>query len=204
MSYKTILELFPNPTELRKRAILFDKINSVLGIEQTVFSENFNNQGYERYFWEDGAGNEANIIFKADGVNPEAVLVYGYDHESIFNYYDSDNKQIVFDGVPESFLPLLENGSLVWSWDTGSEKKVYATTAIWRDKNDNEWHINPEFVKQAEDEQENGGFNYFFKLFMRPLDAERVKKEYADRGYEDSDLAAVEETFNTYYKEPLS
>lgn len=200
MTYKTILNLLPDPAEIRSRAIVLAKIDEKLGLGETTFTKNFNRKGSDRYFWEDGAGNEANIIFKADGKNDNAILMFAYDHECAFNYFgEEDAHQIIFDGLPETFAHLLTGSELKWDWDDSANKQVWATTAVWHTPENNKWEMNPAFAEEAIKANDEGGFNYAFELFMRPFSSHRVIKEYEDLGYEVESLDVIKKIFKKYY-----
>lgn len=200
MTYKTILNLLPDPVEIRNRAIVLAEIDEKLGLGEITFTENFNQKGADRYFWEDGSGNEANIIFKADNKNDNAVLMFAYDHECAFNYFGEENPhQIIFDGLPESFSHLLAANELKWDWDDSANRQVWATTAVWYTPENNKWEMNPVFAEEAIKANDEGGFNYAFELFMRPFSSHRVIKEYQDLGYEIESLDVIKQVFKKYY-----
>lgn len=202
MTYETILQTLPEPNELKKRAILFAKIEEHLGENRSTFIKDFNGNGSDLYFWEDGAGGEAHIVFKADGSNDDAALMFSYDDESAFNIYGSDKtKQLAFKGIPADFKYLLNEEKLKWNWDDDEDKIVYATSAAWKLHSAEEWQASPEFIELSNQEGENGGFLYAFKLFMRPLDDVRVIKEYADLGYPEESLKEIKAIFQKYYTE---
>jgi len=200
MTYDAIFKILTDPADLRKRALMLTEVDKQVGLGMASFTKNFNGKGSDRYFWEDGAGNEGNIIFKADGVNDDSILIFAYDHESFFNFYDNnaEEKQIVFNGIPASFKHLLEGDELKWDWEKET-KIVYATSAIWHEHNDTTWHINPDFAEQVEKEGENGGFLYVFDLFTRPLDSERLVKTYEDFGYSQEELTKIEDVYKKFY-----
>jgi hypothetical protein len=200
MTYEAILKTLPEPAELRRRAILFSKIEEHLGENRASFTENFTGNGSDLYYWEDGSGTEAHIVFKADGEHDDSVLMFAYDHESSFNVYGDDKEnQLAFKSIPNTLAPLLDEDKLKWDWDKDVDKIVYATVAAWKLHDSSEWSASPEFIEQSKKEGESGGFVYTFELFMRPLDEVRITKEYADLGYTEEALAEIKEVFHTYY-----
>jgi len=173
-----LVRLLPEPEELLERAKIFAKIDD--GAE---FSENYNENGADRYYWEDGSGGEANIIFKADGKHIDSVLMFVYDHESEFNTYSESFLQIAFDSLPASIENLIAEDYLKWSWDKGSEEHVvYATAAIWREHGDAEWRFSPILFTAFAEEGEDGGFDYGFDRFTLPLEADAFIRFYEERG----------------------
>lgn len=200
MTYEAILKTLPEPAELRRRAILFAKIEEHLGENRSSFTENFNGKGSDLYYWEDGSGTEAHIVFKADGEHDDTVLMFAYDHESSFNVYDDDKEnQLAFKSIPTILAPLLDEDKLKWSWDKDEDKIVYATAATWKLHESETWEASPEFIQQSDAEGESGGFLFAFELFTRPLDDIRVTKEYADLGYTKDALKEIKDIFYNYY-----
>ena len=157
----------PDPKTLRKRADELVRMDEDDKNGEDSLELNYNARGSDRYFWEDGAGQEANIIFKADGENDDSVLVYAYDHESAFNVYGEDAPQLAWSDLPKVFNPLLEEDYLKWDFDDIEEpRRVQATVAIWREHGDTEWQVSPNFLEQVNNVQDNGGFKYAFKNFF--------------------------------------
>jgi len=162
--FAAILETLPKAEELRSRAEQLSKTND------DVTFESF--EKFDRYFWEDGAGNEAYIIFRADGVNEDSILMFAYDHESSWNYYDSDITDfIVFHGLPDDFKHLLNEPKLKWEWDTSEpdeDKVVQATAVAWLEHGSEMWEASDDFVEQVSEKSDNGGFTYVFSHILNP------------------------------------
>lgn len=161
------IALMPEPQELLAKAKeLLDADYENKGGDN-YFTPNFNGKGSDRYMWEDGGGQEVNIIFKADGKNEDSILAYAYDHESVFNVYSQDKPILAFEEIPESMKHLLEGEELKWEWDDmENPKRVHATVAIWREPGDTSWHIGEKFLEAVEKEKDTGGFKYGFQSFF--------------------------------------
>ena len=204
--FNELVSKLPDYKELARRAALFAAIDNSIGYAQdNGIVKNYNKNNSDRYFWEDGGGQEANIIFKADGINDDSILIFGYDHESYFNAYAAEKGEkystvIAFDELPEEFNHLINEDYLKWSWDTSTDdKKVQATCAIWQRHGISEWNASSTFLKAMTDEKDDGGFNYCFEKFTLEPTLENIKSYYVDHGHEDSELLEIEKIYNTFY-----
>jgi len=161
------IALIPEPKALLAKAKELLNADDEEKAGENYFTSNFNGKGSDRYMWEDGGGQEVNIIFKADGENEDSILAYAYDHESAFNVYSQDKPVIAFKEIPKNMKHLLEESELKWDWDDlENPKRVHATVAIWREAGDNSWHVGEKFLEEVEKAKDTGGFKYGFKFFF--------------------------------------
>lgn len=157
--FPRILNELPNPEEVQRRA----KIIAQFPSGNYSYEER---SGYDRFFFEDGAGNEGTIIFKDSD-----VLIFAYDHESKFNHYDNEpNAQTAFLGLPEAFVPLVDGPDLKWEWDDAEDSIVYASAAVWYDHAQQKWVMSAEsldeFAQQDAESYDDGGFSWIFNDFL--------------------------------------
>lgn len=203
MPFEAILNSLVEPNEMLKRVKLLTEARYILGEPHvSTFEENFKGKGYDRYFFEDGAGSEGTIIFKADKEHVDSVLMFSYDHESSFNYYgipEGQNKQTIFNNLPEQFKYLITGDDLKWSWDNTDPENIYATAAVWREHGDTKWHVSSDYAKESSELQDNGGFVYAFDLFMRPLDVARFEKSFENEGREAEELKFTENLYKKHF-----
>ena len=152
--YSEIVENFFSTDEAVMRE-LAERIYSTLPGDDDVSTEVIKDEqeNYVRFFWENGAGDEANLIFLKNG----GYLFFGYDHESNHNTYGSDvadpTHQKAFDNLPDKYKFLLKDPNLFWSWD--DTETVYATCAVWLNE-DATLGYNDFY-----DEEDLGGIDYF-------------------------------------------
>lgn len=170
-----VIHRLPDAKAIKKRTLIIDNFSKTGDYydpdeEKLGYHENYNGHGSDRYYWEDGSGTEANIIFKADGINDDAILMFVYDHESSFNTFSASYDQIVFEGIPEKFKYLLQEDNLKWDWDTSDKKVVYATAAVWTEHDSTTWEYSEPFFAKLKDEETNdsGGFLYPFEAWLVP------------------------------------
>jgi hypothetical protein len=182
----------PDAIELRRRAELFAEIDSHFS-ETATMTLNYNGKNSDRYFWEDGGGQECNIIFRADSAHDDAVLLYTYDHESAFNVYGSPEEQKLFNTIPHDFEHLLEEDNLKWEWDDSENKVVYATSALWREHGSDGWRLDPGYLAQVIEEGENGGFTYCLQMLLKEPTLENYRDYYLEMETPEEDLAFLPE-----------
>lgn len=115
-----------------------------------------------RVFWEDGAGNEANLLLIPA---LQEALVYGYDHESSHNKFGGNEPQLVFNGLPEPFASLIDTPDFYWSWATGDERQAWATNAYWF--TDGSWYYSEDWAETVEWDYDDGGSRYTLKHFLK-------------------------------------
>jgi hypothetical protein len=192
-----LVRLLPEPEELLKRAKVFAAIEKNMN-RLAGFYENYNDRHSDRYYWEDGGGQEANIIFKADEQHNDSILMFAYDHESSFNTYSSEEDQIAFDFLPEALEPLLEEEYLKWNWDKSEKRIVYATVAIWREHGDNDWKFSPTLFSKFTERDEDGGFSYAFKRFILPMELGAISTLYNPEDLENGLEIVIEEALEEF------
>lgn len=118
---------------------------------------NYDEEGTDRYFWSDGAGNEANLLLNFQGEPSDAVL-YVYEHESEFNTYSLEGEDdSPFDTAPEPYNQLKHDERLYWTWDKKAAR-VEATAVAWWDGDT--WQLSSEAVEAMDDAGEDGGLTY--------------------------------------------
>lgn len=182
--FLNLVRLLPEPEELLKRAKVFAAIEKKLN-KLAGFYENYNDRNSSRYYWEDGGGQEANIIFRADEQHNDSILMFAYDHESSFNTYSLEQPQIAFDSLPTSMRPLIEEEYLKWKWDKSKKRMVYATAAIWREHGDTDWKFSSTLFLEFAKKGEEGGFSYAFRRFILPMNLKSISKLYELEDLED-------------------
>jgi len=206
------IKQLPSVEDLRKRAIFYTKLYDeadYISSGESYWEENFSGTNSDRYFWNDGGGQEATILFKADGENPDSVLMFAYDHESHFNTYtenDAEDSQIPFHNLPESFAWILKNDGFKWGWDTtfAPEKKiVYATTAIWHEHEATDWNYSADFFNEMAEAHENGQFSYPFKKFFgQEFTLDTLKEEFKEKELDFDDWATIAKIYKEVFDEP--
>lgn len=189
--------------EIKRRA----RVMAELADDSSVatFEENYNGKGADRYFWNDGAGNEGNIIFQADNTNEDSILIYAYSADSIYNTYGKKpTKPFVFDGIPQSLEHLLSDDKLQWSWDKKKPKFLYGTAAVWHEHQAPTWGFSKTLWEQLATNNDDGGLIYTFRWFMAgfSLDELKGKLEYWPSG--EIDASHVEKVYAKYYPEASS
>ena len=172
MTFAETVKALPDVVELRRLCDFLVALDSEFAFGEWFLTKNFNGLGSDRFFWDNGSGDEASVVFKADGVNDDSVLAFVFEHESEFSAYNGDFEQIVFDGVPSSFDHLIENVDLM-----NDEPMVYATTAAWLLTGDSVWKFNHVFAAMFDDaEYPLNGFDPEGNIFFNVPDVEHVSE----------------------------
>lgn len=193
-NFNTILQELPEPQEMKKRAQLLASLNPYL---EDIYERK---NGYERYFWQNGAGDEGTVIFKG-----EDALIFAYDHESPFNHYPSSPEaQTAFNDVPATFSSLLDSDDLKWDWDTDTNKIVYATAAAWFTDETGKWTSSQSSVNELNEAQNDGGFTYAFQnLLLHPFNLQTLTKVFEDHQFGADAYLALGEKLNRTHEYPV-
>lgn len=161
MTLQDFMEKLPSYEQLVK------KVEELKNKEDYVYSSGIDNSSleallpWERVVWEDGAGNEANLILFPE--KKEAIL-YGYDHESSLNFFGTTETQTVFNQLPPDLKVFIESETFHWSWATGDEAKTWATCCYWLNSN-GEWVVSEEWKNTSGWEDDDAG-SYMLKRFI--------------------------------------
>lgn len=162
MTLTSFIEKLPSFSFLVEKAKSFEG-ESDYSYSSGVFTSNDGTSlKWERVFWEDGAGNEANLVLFPE---LEQAILYGYDHESSFNYYDTDNEQVIFTNLPVVLREFIESSMFHWSWATGDEARTWATCAYWLNE-EGEWEVSKAWEEVLNWDYDDGGSQYTLGRFL--------------------------------------
>lgn len=142
------------PTTFEENVARFEFLRS-LNTDDFTFEEN---DTFKSCFWEDGAGNEARLVLVPE---TQQVIIYGYDHESAMNFYDTDVEQKVFSGFPDNLKAIIDNSGFQWDWDEDTDT-VYATVGYWF--GNGTWNDSVEYEEQVNWDEEQHSANYVLSI----------------------------------------
>lgn len=157
------IDALPAPEELLRRAKNLAeadriRIPSEASAWQRLyrFEENWETSAHYASL-NDGEGNLYGMVFNHDG-----VFVWGFDNESDYSTYGTEEPQPALEGLPEVFEDYLTNPEFS---DDVNDPQIFATVAFWWNKKTESWDYNSDFVNDELDGFDDGGYSYLFDIF---------------------------------------
>jgi hypothetical protein len=160
------IKQLPEPHEFLRRIEILKEAQTLIHGSSVYDVTEFTHDGKSiRYgAYDDGSGNEFGIVLV-----PEGSLVWGYDHESAYNFFNDYDPLLpdpTFEGIPAELSYLLTIKELAWDFEYKTNEndpdRLFASVAFWRLTNDSEWNNSPTFIYDKS-KYDDGGFKYFFK-----------------------------------------